>query len=239
MEPTITPAQEKLNSIKYWAEDDRPREKMQIKGRLSLSNAELLAILINTGTKNDSALALAQKLLQNANNSLNALSKQNLADLTKVKGIGMAKAITIAAALELGRRRKDEDAYLQTTIKSSREAYNYFEAILVDKPHEEFWVLFLNRSNKVIGRARISEGGVTGTIADPKLIFKQALEKLSCSIILCHNHPSGNLKPSQADIDLTKKLVQAGKLLDIFVFDHIIFTDTAYYSFADEGILNT
>lgn len=238
MEQQANPNAEKFTSIKNWAEDDRPREKMQNKGRHALSNAELLAILINTGTKKESALSLAQKLLNQANNSLNLLSKFNLTELTKIKGVGPAKAITIAAALELGRRRKDEEAPVNTPIRSSKDAFANFEGVLTDKPHEEFWVLFLNRSNKVIGKERISEGGVTGTIADPKLIFKHAVEKLACSIVLCHNHPSGNLTPSQTDIDLTKKLVTVGKLMEIYVFDHLIVADNRYYSFADEGLLN-
>ncbi|MFN4082658.1 MAG: RadC family protein [Bacteroidia bacterium] len=224
-------------SIKHWAEDDRPREKLLNKGRSSLSDAELLAILINTGTKNKSAIELAKNLLQMANNNLNELGRKTINEIMQIKGLGSAKAITIAAALELGRRRKAEEAKQLTAIKSSKEAYTYISDIFGDLNHEEFWIILLNQSNKVIGRTRISEGGVNMTIADSRKIFKAAIEKLASGIIFCHNHPSGSLKPSQADIDLTKKLVEGAKLLDITIFDHIIYTDNGYYSFADEGRL--
>lgn len=224
---------DKFSGIKAWAEDDRPREKFLLKGKQSLSNTELLAILISTGTKNESAVDLARKILQLTNDNLNELGKLSINDLKKVKGIGEAKAITIAAALELGRRRKDEDAKQIEIVKTSREVFNYFEPLLADLPHEEFWILLLARNRKVIARVKISEGGVAGTVVDTKIIFKHAIENLASYIVLCHNHPSGNLQPSAADIQITKNLKNAAKLLDIDIVDHIIIGNNKYYSFAD------
>ncbi len=224
---------DKFSGIKAWAEDDRPREKFLLKGKQSLSNTELLAILIATGTKNESAVDLARKILQLTNDNLNELGKLSIKDLKKVKGIGEAKAITIAAALELGRRRKDEDAKQIEIVKTSREVFNYFEPLLADLPHEEFWILLLARNRKVIARVKISEGGVAGTVVDTKIIFKHAIENLASYIVLCHNHPSGNLQPSTADIQITKNLKNAAKLLDIEIVDHIIIGNNKYYSFAD------
>ena len=224
---------DKFSGIKAWAEDDRPREKFLLKGKQSLSNTELLAILIATGTKNESAVDLARKILQLTNDNLNELGKLSINDLKKVKGIGEAKAITIAAALELGRRRKDEDAKQIEIVKTSREVFNYFEPLLADLPHEEFWILLLARNRKVIARVKISEGGVAGTVVDTKIIFKHAIENLASYIVLCHNHPSGNLQPSTADIQITKNLKNAAKLLDIDIVDHIIIGNNKYYSFAD------
>lgn len=224
---------DKFSGIKAWAEDDRPREKFLLKGKQSLSNTELLAILIATGTKNESAVDLARKILQLTNDNLNELGKLSINDLKKVKGIGEAKAITIAAALELGRRRKDEDAKQIEIVKTSREVFNYFEPLLADLPHEEFWILLLARNRKVIARVKISEGGVAGTVVDTKIIFKHAIENLASYIVLCHNHPSGNLQPSAADIQITKNLKNAAKLLDIDIVDHIIIGNNKYYSFAD------
>jgi DNA repair protein RadC len=224
---------DKFSGIKAWAEDDRPREKFLLKGKHSLSNTELLAILIATGTKNESAVDLARKILQLTNDNLNELGKLSINDLKKVKGIGDAKAITIAAALELGRRRKDEDAKQIEIVKTSREVFNYFEPLLADLPHEEFWILLLARNRKVIARVKISEGGVAGTVVDTKIIFKHAIENLASYIVLCHNHPSGNLQPSTADIQITKNLKNAAKLLDIDIVDHIIIGNNKYYSFAD------
>ncbi len=224
---------DKFTGIKAWAEDDRPREKFLLKGKQSLSNAELLAILIATGTKNESAVDLARKILQLTSENINELAKLTINDLKKVKGIGEAKAITIAAALELGRRRKDEEAKQIEIIKNSREAFNYFEPLLADLPHEEFWILLLARNRKVIARKKISEGGVAGTVVDTKIIFKHAIEHLASYIVLCHNHPSGNLQPSAADVQITKNLKNAGKVLDIDVVDHIIVGNDKYYSFAD------
>ena len=222
--------------ILSWAEDDRPREKMLLKGNGALSDAELIAILIGSGTVDLSAVDVAKLILQKANNNLNELARLSLKDLMKVKGIGEAKAISIAAALELGRRRKDAEAVRRPKITCSRDAYDQIKPYLWDVPHEEFWILLLSRSNEVIRPVQISQGGVSGTVADPKLIFKHAIEHLASALILVHNHPSGNLTPSQADKDLTKRLKEAGKLLDTPVLDHLIFTDTNYFSFADEGL---
>ena len=224
-------------TILSWAEEDRPREKLMLKGKAALSDAELIAIIIGSGTVDLSAVDVGKIILQKANNNLNELAKLSLKDLMKVKGIGEAKAITIAAALELGRRRKDAEVLRRPRIASSRDAYEQIKPYLLDLPHEEFWLLLLNRANEVIKPVQISQGGVSGTVADPKLIFKQAIEHLASAIILVHNHPSGNLTPSQADKDLTKRLKEAGKLLDTPVLDHLIFTDASYLSFADEGLL--
>ena len=224
-------------SIKAWAEEDRPREKFALKGKLSLSDAELIAILIGSGNTEESAVELSKRILSSVGNNLNELGKTELAELMKFKGIGEAKAITIAAALELGRRRKMTEVIKNPKITSSNDVFEIMEPIVADLKHEEFWVLILNQANKVIHKTKISSGGVSSTVADSKLIFKPALEKLGSSIILCHNHPSGNLKPSAADIQLTKKNVEAGKLLDIRVLDHIIVANNKYYSFADEGMM--
>jgi DNA repair protein RadC len=224
-------------SIKLWAEDDRPREKLLLKGKTSLSDAELIAILISTGTREDTAVGLAKKILLLASNNINELGKFTVNDLKKIKGIGEAKAISIIAALELGRRRKDEQLLKKQQIVTSKDIFDYFNPILSDYKHEEFWILILNRSNKIICSKRISEGGVNGTVADPKIIFKLAIEELGSSIILCHNHPSGNINPSEEDIRLTQKIQNAGKFLDIHVIDHIIIGGGAYYSFNDQGVI--
>ena len=223
--------------IKDWAVEDRPREKLLQKGILSLSDAELIALLIGSGTHNESAVELAKKILKNANNNLNELGKHEIKDLQKNKGIGEAKAITIMAALELGRRRKISDIVDKQKITSSADVFTLFQPILGDLPHEEFWILLLNRSNKIIYRVKISQGGISGTVIDVRLILKIAIEKLASSIILCHNHPSGNRMPSDADETITQKLIEGGKLLDIKVLDHIIIADTQFFSFADEGKL--
>ncbi len=228
---------EKNISIKNWAEDDRPREKLLLKGRAALSDAELIAILIATGNREDSAVGVAKKILSSAGNNLNDLGKLSVNDLKKTKGIGEAKAITIIASLELGRRRKSEEAQEKKQIITSKDAYNFFEPLISDNKHEEFWIVMLNRANKIIGHKKISEGGINGTVADPRIIFKQALENYATSIVLCHNHPSGNIIPSNEDIRLTQKIKEAGKLLDILVLDHIIIGDKKYYSFSDEGSL--
>jgi DNA repair protein RadC len=236
--PTMSEETNKSNPITQWAEDDRPREKTLLKGIGALSDAELIALLIATGTKEESAVDLGKRILQLTQNNLNQLGKLSIKELQKVKGIGQAKAITIAAALELGRRRKLEEARSDfTTISSSMQAFAYFEPLLADLPVEEFWVAYLNRRNKLIEVKRISEGGVSGTVADAKVIFKHAVELLASSIMLCHNHPSGTLQPSDADRVLTRKLVAAGKVLDIFVIDHLIIADGQYFSFADEGLM--
>ncbi len=212
---------EKLN-IKQWAEEDRPREKLLLKGKNALSDAELIAILIGSGNRNETAVELSKKILASVNNDLNQLAKLNLTDLMKFNGIGEAKAITIAAALELGRRRKESIEEKKIAINSSKIAYEVISDVLSDLPHEEFWVLYLNRKNEVIKKEHISKGGVTGTVADGKIIFKHAINHLASSIILCHNHPSGNLNPSEMDIKLTKKLKEIGQLMDTPVIDHII-----------------
>jgi DNA repair protein RadC len=224
-------------TIQSWAEEDRPREKLMLKGKAALSEAELIAILINSGTVDMTAVDVAKIILKSVGNNLNELAKLSIKDLSKFRGIGEAKAISIVAALELGRRRKEQDRPQRAKVTCSRDAYNEMIPHLIDKPHEEFWILLMNRANEILRPVQISTGGVSGTVADPKLIFKQAIEHLSSSMILFHNHPSGNLMPSQADKDLTRKLKDAGRLLDIPVLDHLIFTDKAYYSFADEGIL--
>lgn len=224
-------------TIKAWAEEDRPREKFALKGKSSLSDAELIAILIGSGNTKESAVELSKRILSSVNNNLNELGRIDLGDLMKFKGIGEAKAITIAAALELGRRRKLTEVIKNPKITSSEDVYEIMSPVLSDLKHEEFWVLILNQGNKVIHKSKVSSGGVASTVADSKLIFKPALEKLGSSIILCHNHPSGNLKPSAADIQLTKKNVEAGKLLDIRVLDHVIVANNKYYSFADEGMM--
>lgn len=223
--------------ILSWAEEDRPREKLLQKGKSALTDAELIAILIGSGTVDQSAVDVAKLILGSAHNNLNELARQGINDLKKIKGIGEAKAITIVAALELGRRRKESEVPRRRRITSSQDAYEEMKPYLLDKPHEEFWILLLNRANEVLRPVQISTGGVAGTVADPKLIFKHALEHLASSMILFHNHPSGNLTPSQADKDLTRKLKEAGRVLDLPVLDHLIFTDSSYYSFADEGIL--
>jgi DNA repair protein RadC len=221
--------------IKSWALEDRPREKLISKGLSSLSDAELIAILIGTGTKEETAVDLAKRMLASASNNLNELGKQDIKQLTAMKGIGEAKAISIIAALELGRRRKMADVMEKAIINGSSDVFELFHGILGDLVHEEFWVLYLNRSNKIIDKMKISQGGIAGTVTDIRMILKSALEKLASSIILCHNHPSGNIKPSENDIQVTKKLKEAASLMDISVLDHIIVTDSAYFSFADEG----
>ncbi len=225
------------NPIKSWAVDDRPREKMQAKGAAALSNSELLGILINNGNKEKSALQIAKDILMLGNNNLDELGKLSLKDLQKVKGIGIAKAITIAAAMELGRRRMNSDFLNKTVVRSSGEIASYLKTVLKDHPHEVFAVLFLNRANKILHFEIVSSGGLTGTVADPRIILKKALETGATSIVLSHNHPSGSLKPSRADEELTQKIRQAAMYLDIKVLDHIIVSDEGYFSFADEGLI--
>jgi DNA repair protein RadC len=224
-------------SIKNWNEDDRPREKLLLKGRISLSDAELIAILIGSGSRNESAVSLSQRILASANNNLNELGRLSIPDLMEFKGIGEAKAISIAAAMELGRRRRAEEALERKKITSSDSVFEYMQPIVGELPHEEFWILYLNNSNKIIKNAQLSKGGITGTVVDVRLAFKEALQLGAVGIILVHNHPSGTLKPSQADIQLTKKLRTAGESLDIKVLDHLIITEKAYFSFADENML--
>jgi DNA repair protein RadC len=222
--------------ITNWSEDDRPREKLMLKGKNALSDAELIAILIGSGSRKESAVALSKRILASVD-TLNSLGKMSLGQLTNFKGIGEAKAIAIIAALELGRRRRAEDAVELTKITSSKIVFEIMQPIIGELPHEEFWVLFLNNSNKVILKSQLSKGGISGTIVDVRLVFKVALENGATGLILCHNHPSGGLIPSDADKQITKKIKQAGDSLDVKVLDHLIITETKYYSFADEGIL--
>ncbi|MBS1914643.1 MAG: DNA repair protein RadC [Bacteroidetes bacterium] len=229
--------QEQKHSIKEWAKDDRPREKLLSKTPMALSDSELIAILINNGTRDKSAVDLAKEVLHLGKNNLSELGKLSVKELTKIKGIGEAKAITIAAAMELGRRRQAVGSLEKPIVKDSREVANYLQAILRDHNHEVFAVVFLNRGNRINHFEIISQGGITGTVADPRIILKKALEEDAVNIILCHNHPSGNLKPSKADEELTFKIREAAKYFDIKVLDHIIVSDEGYFSFADEGIL--
>lgn len=222
-------------TLRDLAEDDRPREKMQQKGIQSLSDAELLAILINSGNKEETAVQLSQRMLNTYQYNLISLSRASLKELQQFKGIGEAKAISIAAALELGRRRASQSERVVQQISSSRAAYEVMKAKLEDLPHEEFWIMLLSRNNKVLDVQMIGRGGVSGTVADVRVILKNAIECLASGIILAHNHPSGNLAPSKADIALTYKVKESAKLMDISVLDHIIITDTSYYSFADNG----
>ncbi len=221
-------------SIKTWAADDRPREKMMLKGAVALSNSELLAILINHGSKTRSALDLAKEILLLGANNLNELGKLSITDFQKVKGIGNAKAISIAAALELGRRRYSEEILKRTKINSSSEIAGYLKTLLKDFNYEVFVALFLNRSLKIISYEIISKGGISGTVADPRIILKKALEAGASSLIICHNHPSGNLQPSKQDDALTQKIKTAAQYLDINLLDHIIVSEEGYYSYADE-----
>jgi DNA repair protein RadC len=227
----------KKPSIKEWAVEDRPREKMQAKGVRSLSEAELIAILIGSGNLEESAVEVSRRIMASVNNNLNELGKKNISDLQKFKGIGPAKAITIAAAMELGRRRKESEPDEKAKVITSGDAAAIFKPLLSDLPHEEFWVLLLNRNNLVLDKMMVSQGGLAGTVIDVRIILKVALEKLACSIILCHNHPSGNLVPSEADKDITKKMKEAGKHMDIPVLDHLIIGNGSYFSFADEGLI--
>ncbi|MFB3389255.1 DNA repair protein RadC [Flavobacterium sp. LAR06] len=221
--------------ITNWSEDDRPREKLMLKGKSVLSDAELIAILIGSGSRSESAVDLSKRILASADN-LNALGKMSVAQLMNFKGIGEAKAITIIAALELGRRRRAEDAVELIKIASSKSVFEMMQPIIGELPHEEFWVLFLNNSNKVLAKSQLSKGGISGTIVDVRIVFKLALENGATGLILCHNHPSGNLQPSDADRQITKKIKLAGDSLDVKVLDHLIITETKYYSFVDEGI---
>lgn len=224
---------EKL-SIKSWAEDDKPREKLALKGSKTLSLAELLAILIGSGNKTESAVELSKKIMKRCNDNLNTLSMMSLKDLMQFNGIGHAKAITIIAALELAKRKAKENPIEKPVIKSSIDAYNHMRYDLENLDHEQFWILLLNKGNKIIESINISKGGVSATVVDPKLIFSFALEQKASGIILFHNHPSGNISPSESDIILTEKLRKGAKLLEINIVDHIIIGQNTYFSFADE-----
>lgn len=224
-------------SIKNWSQDDQPREKLRDKGKAALSDAELVAILIGSGSRDESAVTLCQRILASVDNNLSELGKLSIKQLMEFKGIGEAKAITIAAALELGRRRRGEEALYKKKITSSVSVFELMQPVIGELPHEEFWIVYLNNSNKVIQKNQLSKGGITGTLVDVRLALKTALEVGAIGIILVHNHPSGTLKPSQADKQLTEKLSIAAKSLDIKVLDHLIITEKAYFSFADENIL--
>ncbi|GMN10951.1 DNA repair protein RadC [Croceitalea sp. MTPC9] len=224
-------------SIKNWADDDKPREKLLQKGRSVLSDAELIAILIGSGSRDESAVELSKRILASVNNNLNELGKLTIKQLMQFKGIGEAKAITIAAAMEMGRRRRGEAAQNVTKINSSKDVFELLQPILGELPHEEFWIIYLNNSNKVLHKEQLSKGGITGTLVDIRLVLKKALEYSAVGLVLSHNHPSGMLKPSAADKQITTKLKLAAEALDIKVLDHIIVTEKAYFSFADEHLL--
>lgn len=224
-------------TITQWAEEDRPREKMLLKGLSALSDAELLAIMIGSGTVGESAVALAQRILSSVDNNLHDLGKRSVQELQRFKGIGEAKAITIAAALELGRRRQLSDLRQRPRIGSSRDAYQAIASRISDLHHEEFWLLLLNRANEVFARERLSIGGTSGTVVDLKMVLKTALDARAAAFIAIHNHPSGNLEPSRADVELTEKLKQSGRILDLPMLDHLIVSERGYYSFADEGMM--
>lgn len=227
----------KMVSIKSWAEDDRPREKLILKGKTALSDAELIAILIGSGSRNESAVSLSKRILASIENNLNRLGKLTVPDLIKFKGIGEAKAISIITALELGRRRRLEEALILPKITSSKAVFNIMQPIIGELQYEEFWVVYLNNSNKVIYKEQLSKGGLTGTLVDVRLVFKKAIEIYATAIILCHNHPSGKLQASNSDKAITSKLKKAGDTLDIKILDHLIITENDYFSFADENIL--
>lgn len=223
-------------SIKYWAEDDQPREKLMLKGKAALSDAELIAILIGSGSRNESAVELSKRILASTGNNLNALGKMSLKQLMEFKGIGEAKAITIAAAMELGRRRREEEGVELKKITSSQAVFDIMQPIIGELPHEEFWVIYLNNSNKVIYKSQLSKGGITGTVVDVRIVFKTALEQNAVAIILCHNHPSGVLQASEQDKQITRQLKRAGQTMSINVLDHVIVTEKGYISFVDEGL---
>ncbi len=226
----------KQDQIKYWAKDDQPRDRLVAIGQQAMSNAELLAILLRTGSQNKSAVSLAREILNECNNDLHQLAQKSVADLCKITGMGKVKAVTVIAALELG-GRKNTSGVNQRVIRTSQDAYDTLSPLVKNKVYEEFWIILLKRNNRIIQCCKVSEGGITGTVADPKRIFKLALENHATSIILCHNHPSGNRNPSNADTHLTHKIQKAGQHLDINVLDHLIITQHGYYSFADEGEL--
>ena len=225
------------SGIKNWALEDRPREKLLAKGITSLSNAELLAILIRSGGREESAVELARRVLNRAGNNLRELGKLSVNDLVKHKGMGPAKAVAIIAALELGRRRGKADLQDRIRIGGSQDVYTLFQPVLSDLVHEEFWILLLNRANRVIDNIRISQGGISGTVIDVRIILKHALDRLASGIILCHNHPSGNLKPSDADMKITSKIRDSCRTMDLHLLDHLIIADNSYFSFSDEGLI--
>lgn len=223
--------------IHTWNEDDRPREKLQIKGKHSLSDAELIAILLGSGTRKESAVDLARRILELAENNLVDLGKLSLSQLQRIQGVGPVKAITLTAALELGSRRQMSVTKTKKKVSSSQDIYEIFGPRIGDLNHEEFWLMCLNRNNAIIGTTRIGSGGISATVADIRIMLKYAIENYASSMILCHNHPSGNLNPSNADIKLTTAVKEAASWMDITLIDHIIVTDSSYYSFADEKMI--
>jgi len=229
--------QYKSTNLKTWAVEERPREKVLAFGIQFLSDSELVAILLGSGTKNMTAVELARQTLLQSGNSLHELGRQNINDLVKIKGIGPAKGITLLAALELGRRREATQQAEKTPVKSSESVFRFFHPLLGDLDHEEFWLLMLNRANRVLGRFKVSQGGLSGTVIDTRIILKKALDNLASSIIVCHNHPSGNNQPSDADVKITEKLKKAAEMLEIKLLDHVIIADKSYFSFADEGLI--
>jgi len=223
--------------ITNWSEDDRPREKLKQKGKAALSDAELIAILIGSGSRNESAVELSKRILSSVDNNLNALGKLSIQQLIGFKGIGEAKAIAIIAAMDLGRRRRGEEALELKKITSSKMIFEIMQPVIGELPHEEFWIIYVNNSNRVLSKSQLSKGGITATLVDVRLIFKNVLEIGATGIVLCHNHPSGALRASDADIKITKKIKIAAESLDISVLDHLIVGEHGYFSFADEGIL--
>lgn len=224
-------------TLKSWAVEERPREKVMANGIQYLSDAELLAILMGSGTRNTTAVELARKILGGVSNNLHELGRQSISDLQKVKGVGPAKAISLLAAMELGRRRSGTPQADKIPVKSSETVFQVFHPLMGDLDHEEFWLLMLNRANRVLGRFKVSQGGLSGTVIDTRIILKKALDNLASSIIVCHNHPSGNKQPSDADVKITEKLKKAAEMLEIKLLDHIIIADKSYFSFADEGLI--
>jgi len=226
------------HALTTWAVEERPREKVMANGVQYLSDTELLAILIGSGTRHITAVELARQILKGAGNSLHLLGRQGIGELVRIKGVGPAKAISILAALELGRRRAGMQHTEKTPVKSSETVYKLFHPLMGDLEHEEFWLLMLNRANRVLGRYKVSQGGLSGTVIDTRIILKKALDNLASSIIVCHNHPSGNKQPSDADLKITEKLKKAAEILEIKLLDHVIIADKSYFSFADEGLIN-
>ncbi len=229
--------QYRSNNLKTWSVEDRPREKVIANGVQYLSDSELLAILLGSGTRNMTVVELARQVLHKSGNSLHELGRQNISELVAIKGIGPAKAITLLAAMELGRRRGATQQTERISVKSSETVFNIFHPILGDLDHEEFWLLMLNRANRVLGRFKVSQGGLSGTVIDTRIILKKALDNLSSSIVVCHNHPSGNNQPSDADVKITEKLKKAAEMIEIKLLDHVIIADKSYFSFADEGLI--
>lgn len=224
-------------SIKFLAEDDRPREKFLLKGKSALSDSELLGIIMSSGSREESAVELARRILETVGNNWHNLSLLNIQDLMKFKGIGEAKAISICAALEIGRRKAAQDVPEKLEISNSNDAFKVFHPYLADLLKEEFWIIFLNQRNKILGKSQLSTGGINFSLVDLRILFKQALEYSCSSIMIAHNHPSGNLKPSEADMKITKQILEAGKILNIQLLDHLIITQSNYFSFADENLL--